>query len=824
MAAEPEARYETAQALADDLRRFVELEPIRARCPGLVDRAAKWSRRHRPAVFSAAGVVSIAMMVAAGAGYSRHQQRLRVERAVDGHIAAAHAFLQAEDFSAAEREVAQARTQLEFNASRASSYRLAVGDLTKQVAAKTWAQEQRRQFQELRQQVHADVYHLDDTTRRRTLQRCRAALALYRVLDDDRWREQPEFEQLPSQQQNTLQQDIAELLFTLARLEVRAVSLTPAAQRARYRTWRYQWVIPANKEPEPALRKTAHQHALDALARIEKSWRPIPGVYLWMADSLRELGQPTRADEAISRANALRPTTGLDYYVLAEYQAHRKRFDEALENYSLALRRDPDHYLSLLAAGVTLARLDRYEAAEAMLTGAIALNRRTTLAYVQRGNCCLRQAKQTLSQADFAKALELDSELTKAYSDRANEYFSSCDWEEAIANCTQAIRLDPIYAEAYKCRAVAYRRLGKWDESIADCTEAICINPTAQLYVERAAAELEKGDRERAFSDANMAVQIDPKSARAYNARASVYSEKRLYEKAIADLNEALRLDPDDVYIRFNQAKDYLDAKRVDEAIAEYTEVIRRAPAWHYPHFARGLVYRDLKEMDKAIADFSEAIRLLPSADYYRSRAMSLRTKGEIVKALEDFTEAIRINPSDATAYRERAKSWQLKGDFKQAASDVQKLVELASEDAQACNDVAWFLATCPDARLRDGQRAVELAERAVKLSPTGTYRNTLGVAQYRLGNYKAAIESLGKSMRLGSGGNAFDWFFLAMAQWQLGHKDEARNWYDKAVEWTEKHEPKNEELRRFQMEAAELLGLTDESSAGKGKAENVTK
>ena len=34
------------------------------------------------------------------------------------------------------------------------------------------------------------------------------------------------------------------------------------------------------------------------------------------------------------------------------------------------------------------------------------------------------------------------------------------------------------------------------------------------------------------------------------------------------------------------------------------------------------------------------------------------------------------------------------------------------------------------------------------------------------------------------AGGSSFDWFFLAMAHWRLGDKDEARMWFDRAVEW----------------------------------------
>ena len=61
--------------------------------------------------------------------------------------------------------------------------------------------------------------------------------------------------------------------------------------------------------------------------------------------------------------------------------------------------------------------------------------------------------------------------------------------------------------------------------------------------------------------------------------------------------------------------------------------------------------------------------------------------------------------------------------------------------------------------------------------------------------------------MELKKGGStSFEWFFLAMAYWQLSEKQKARPWYEKAVEWMDKHDPKNEELRRFRAEAEELL------------------
>jgi serine/threonine-protein kinase len=78
----PQRRYASAQALADDLRRFERGEPITARPVGPLERAAKWARR-RPtaAALLAAGLLVLAGITAAAVWYAddRAQRRAEVE-------------------------------------------------------------------------------------------------------------------------------------------------------------------------------------------------------------------------------------------------------------------------------------------------------------------------------------------------------------------------------------------------------------------------------------------------------------------------------------------------------------------------------------------------------------------------------------------------------------------------------------------------------------------------------------------------------------------------------------------------------------------------
>ncbi len=151
---------------------------------------------------------------------------------------------------------------------------------------------------------------------------------------------------------------------------------------------------------------------------------------------------------------------------------------------------------------------------------------------------------------------------------------------------------------------------------------------------------------------------------------------------------------------------------------------------------------------------------------------------------------------------------------YEELARELPDVPKYRSGLAMSHNSLAWRLVTSPDVKLRDPACAVELARKAVQAAPEkATFWNTLGVAYYRAGQWEDTITALGKSRELGAAGHeGIDLFFIAMAHWQLGKKDQARLWYDKAIEWMEKKQAGTNEKdnRRFRAEATELLGVSE--------------
>ena len=128
---------------------------------------------------------------------------------------------------------------------------------------------------------------------------------------------------------------------------------------------------------------------------------------------------------------------------------------------------------------------------------------------------------------------------------------------------------------------------------------------------------------------------------------------------------------------------------------------------------------------------------------------------------------------------------------------------------AEAHNNLAWLLATCPNSEMRDPPESLRHARRAVEVEPQqGNFWNTLGVAHYRAGELNESRNALHRSLELRNAGDSFDWFFLALVDFNDGKPEKSREWYDKAVAWYLNYRPQDRELRQFHIEAAAALGL----------------
>jgi len=207
-----------------------------------------------------------------------------------------------------------------------------------------------------------------------------------------------------------------------------------------------------------------------------------------------------------------------------------------------------------LDRGILFASRNDNDMAIEEFTQAIRINPNFIIAYVNRGKAYTRKGMYEMAIQDYTSAIRLDPNDPDVYTNRGKAYAYIGMNDYAIEDCTIALRLDPNFRYAhftYTTRGVAYYNKGMYEHAIKDYTQAIRFSPNYALaYHNSGTAYEKKGDYDRALVNYTQAIRLDPNYVLSYVGRGTAYFYKRMYYQAIENYTAALRLDPNLVIAR----------------------------------------------------------------------------------------------------------------------------------------------------------------------------------------------------------------------------------------------------------------------------------
>jgi tetratricopeptide (TPR) repeat protein len=869
-------RYETANGFARDVQRYLADEPVEACLPSVGYRLRKFTRKHKRFLATGAGIAALLLLAAAG-GLWFLQKRAQTAGAVHEALNRAAELQKASRWPEALAEAKRAQELLKLGGGSADLRQRVrellkdlemvarVEDIQIQIANKQWSKGhfvdpevldrlygeafrwygidvealepaeaasrlgQRSIAVELAGALDDWVSHSlrqgDDRNRKRLL-------ALARAVDPDARRNQLRDaleESDPKSTRQRLVQVAATVQMTdwpantlhLLGATVRdvgaieqAVTLLQQAQR-KYpeHFWICSDLADCLSQMKPPQWDGAIRYYTAAMALRPRS----PGAHSNLGGVLAEKGQLEEAIAECKEAIRLKPDDALAHNNLGFAFWKKHLWDEAIVELREALRLEPGDAISHSNLGLTLRDKGRLDEAIVELKEAIRLKPSLAIAHLNLGLVMQDKERRNEAIAEYKEAIRLNKDYADAYYNLGNALVGKGRLDEAIVEYKEAIRLKPDHAGAHNNLGSAFWKKHLWDEAIVEYREALRLEPDNALFHSKLGTALAgKGRVDEAIAEYKEAIRLKPDYTNAHNNLGLALERKGRPDEAIAEYKEAIRLKPDHVDAHNNLGVALGRKGLYDQAIAEFKQAIRIKKGYAEAHNNLGAALVGKGRLDEAIAEYKEAIRLNKDyADAHYNLANALAGKERLDEAIVEYKEAIRLKPDHADAHNNLGVALMDKGRPDEAIAEFREALRLNKDEAH----LNLGLALMDKGRLDE---AIAEFKQTIRLKPDDVAAHyKLGCALSKKGALLEAIVAYEEAIRLqprlvkelGAEGDSWEWFPLAMAHWQLSGKEEARKWFDKAVQRMENNQPKNEELRRFRAEAARLLGVKDKKN-----------
>ncbi|MBX3433866.1 MAG: tetratricopeptide repeat protein [Pirellulales bacterium] len=323
-----------------------------------------------------------------------------------------------------------------------------------------------------------------------------------------------------------------------------------------------------------------------------------------------------------------------------------------------------------------------------------------------------------------------------------------------LADMDQAIELEPENPRFRLARAALLRQDKNLDQALADVATVLADNPdelAAYLLQSEILREQQKYDDALAVLEkATIAV---PDSPVPYQQRGEIFRQQGETAKAIEEFGKVLTMAPDSLLTLIHRAEANLSEENFAAAMADVDATLAKQPGLIAALRLRCQILAAEDKLAEAIAEMEKLVAAAPNQPELQ---MQLALYSVIAKqprrAIAAYDAVLADDPDNYLARRSRGDAYLNVGEHAPAVDDFNKALEIEPHDPALLNNLAWVLATSPDDEVRDGKRAVELAEQACKLTDykAAHILSTLAAAYAEAGDFAKAKEWSKKAVELG--------------------------------------------------------------------------
>jgi protein O-mannosyl-transferase len=374
------------------------------------------------------------------------------------------------------------------------------------------------------------------------------------------------------------------------------------------------------------------------------------------------------------------------------------------------------------------------------------------------------------SESLWAHALAVNSNNDIAHAKFAEAMLSTGRIDEAILHYRRLVEIRSHYPEndrlePYYSLGNALLQKNELDEAIVVFRKALeaPFRYSPEAHSGLGNALLQKGEIEEAIFHFEKFVQLRPDHAEAYyNLGGALLREERV-DEAITQYEKALKLGMVWADLENNLGNALLRKGEIDGAVLHFQKFLKlctdkkRAEG----NFNLGIALFQKGQISEAIAHYREAVKLQPDyAEAQNNLAAVLLQEGEVDEAISLWEKVLKLRPNYVKAHLSLANALLQKGKTEEATAHFGKALQIEPRSISVLNQWAWVLATNSQAQIRNGAKAIELAQQADQISggQNPIVLRTLAAAYAEDRQFAQAIETVQKALELATTQGNTNW------------------------------------------------------------------
>jgi tetratricopeptide (TPR) repeat protein len=390
---------------------------------------------------------------------------------------------------------------------------------------------------------------------------------------------------------------------------------------------------------------------------------------------------------------------------------------------------------------------------ESLWTHSLACTSSNSIACNNLGAVLAKNGKLEPAILLFRKALAIEPDYVAALNNLGNALEMKGDIEGAIALYREALRIKPASEFSRYRLGVVLSSKGETEEAIAQYREVLAMDaPFAPAHLSLGVLLGKSGQVDDAIAQYRKTLELKPDWAEAHLDLGAALGAKDQWPEAIAHFRKALELKPGYAQAHFGLGAAFAAKEQLEEAITQYRKALELKPDYAEANFGLGKALLRKGDFAGAMSCFSKTSALgLDSLATWLNLGREFVQRGDWEEALVCYRQAMSINPRCADACANLGLVFFQKGEAKEAVNCWQRALEIKPDQANVQNNLAWLLATASDASLRNGAKAIALAERANQLNggSNAPVLHTLAAAYAETGRFGDATATARRALEL---------------------------------------------------------------------------